>query len=484
MKQASNDYPSNPDATGVTTSRNLKSGSKVAAETTSHSNAQWAGRWSNLGADHSKRWEKRLYVAKSGGVELGKLAVRIQHLGQREEFRFNTTNRQKAALDALDVFRFLKANGWEATLAKFKPEGEAAKLNTTVGDFLAAVRDTNRFRVRTFLNYQSALRIITAEALGVKADKGASKFDYRSGGGAESGQARWVAKIDARRLEEISPDKVTDWKRQRVARAGHSPAAVASARRTVNSYIRCARSLFAPSLLREIKGLTMPAVLPFAGVELEETGSTKYVSKINARTLIAAARRELKGADAEAYKAFLLGLFVGMRKAEIDLLEWRMIDFAGKSIRLEQTEWLHLKTQDSAADITVDAQVIAELRALVPAPTDAPATWSQFVLTSTRPPRPESPRPYYRCEDTFDRLNEWLRGKGVQANKPLHELRKELGALIATEHGIYAASKFLRHSDITTTARHYADHKTRISVGLGKYLDTSLRESKREAKAA
>ena len=40
-------------------------------------------------------------------------------------------------------------------------------------------------------------------------------------------------------------------------------------------------------------------------------------------------------------------------------------------------------------------------------------------------------------------------------------------------HGIYAASRSLRHSDISTTARHYADQKTRISVGLGKFLYTA-----------
>jgi hypothetical protein len=63
----------------------------------------------------------------------------------------------------------------------------------------------------------------------------------------------------------------------------------------------------------------------------------------------------------------------------------------------------------------------------------------------------------------------------VTANKPLHELRKEIGALVATQHGIYAASRFLRHSDITTTARHYAEHKARISVGLGKLLEAEIK---------
>jgi len=98
-------------------------------------------------------------------------------------------------------------------------------------------------------------------------------------------------------------------------------------------------------------------------------------------------------------------------------------------------------------------------------------------MTTARASHDCSPRIYCRCAPIFDRLNEWLRAKGVTANKPLYELRKEIGALIATEHGIYAASRFLRHSDITTTARHYADHKARISVGLGKLLDTTIRST-------
>jgi integrase len=477
MKTAYSSALAKPDATAIATLRNLKSGSKVAAEfglkTRSRRLVSWSGRWSNLAADHTKRWEKRLYVAKSGGIELGKLAVRIQHLGRRDEFRFDTTNRAAAAVQALEVFRFLKANGWDATLAKFKPDCET-KLHTTIGDYLNAVKGLNCLRLRTFLNYQNALRTIASEVFNVKPDKGTSKFDYRSHG-ESSGHARWIAKIDNHRLEELTLEKITTWKRQRVARAGNSPAAIASARRTVNSYIRCARSLFAPAIVKEIKELAFPAVLPFAGVELEESGSSRYVSKINAHELIAAARAELKPAnmkpcDLEAYKAFLLGLFAGLRKAEIDLLEWRMLDFTNNLIRLEQTEWLHLKTSDSAAEITIDAEVLAELRAYEPAPAAVPAPWSQFVLVSARAPRAETKRPLYRCEDTFDRLNAWLRGKGIMANKPLHELRKELGALIVTEHGIYAASRFLRHSDITTTARHYAEHKSRISVGLGKLL--------------
>jgi integrase len=153
-----------------------------------------------------------------------------------------------------------------------------------------------------------------------------------------------------------------------------------------------------------------------------------------------------------------------MRKAEIDLAEWRMIDWQNHLIRLEETEWLSLKTNDSAGEITVDPEMLEDLQEL------KLRTKGPFIVQSNRPPRNDSARAYYRCQPIFERLNEWLRSKGVTANKPLHELRKEIGALVATEHGIYAASRFLRHSDITTTARHYAEHKTRISVGLGKLL--------------
>ena len=134
-------------------------------------------------------------------------------------------------------------------------------------------------------------------------------------------------------------------------------------------------------------------------------------------------------------------------------------------MNLAETQFLHLKTHGSASSVDIDQEVLAELQGM------RPVEFSGFIICSgTRPPRPESVRPYYRCKHVFDRLNRWLRAKGITSNKPLHELRKEVGAIVATKHGIYAASRFLRHSDITTTARHYSDHKDRISSGLGRVL--------------
>jgi hypothetical protein len=61
----------------------------------------------------------------------------------------------------------------------------------------------------------------------------------------------------------------------------------------------------------------------------------------------------------------------------------------------------------------------------------------------------------------------------VNAQKPLHELRKELGAILASAHGIFAAQSVLRHAQISTTAAYYTDKKRRITAGLGALLTAS-----------
>jgi integrase len=65
-------------------------------------------------------------------------------------------------------------------------------------------------------------------------------------------------------------------------------------------------------------------------------------------------------------------------------------------------------------------------------------------------------------------LNAWLRSKGVNTKKPLHTLRKEYRSLINKPHGIHAASKALRHADISVTNNFYSGSRVRVTPGLGK----------------
>jgi integrase len=105
-----------------------------------------------------------------------------------------------------------------------------------------------------------------------------------------------------------------------------------------------------------------------------------------------------------------------------------------------------------------------------------------LALSYTRSKRPlnfaiESTRPVtsvrwnrYRCELVFDALTQWLRAKGIQGNTPLHTLRKEFGSSVCTAHGVYAASRALRHADLAITAQFYVESRSRVTAGMSHLL--------------
>jgi hypothetical protein len=52
--------------------------------------------------------------------------ARIQHEGRRERFPLYTPNKAAAAAKARDIYLFLVANGWQATLARYRnPKGSS-----------------------------------------------------------------------------------------------------------------------------------------------------------------------------------------------------------------------------------------------------------------------------------------------------------------------------------------------------------------------
>jgi integrase len=174
------------------------------------------------------------------------------------------------------------------------------------------------------------------------------------------------------------------------------------------------------------------------------------------------ANKELRPSDPPVYMIFLLGVAAGLRRKEIDLLEWSSFRFNENAIRVEPTLFFHPKSQDSIAEIHVDPEIMAIFRQY-----HAKAKGS-FVIPSGKAPKTVSRGDYYRCESHFDVLNAWLRSKGVNTQKPLHTLRKEYGSLINKVHGIHAASKALRHADISVTNNFYTDSRVRVTPGLGK----------------
>jgi len=139
-------------------------------------------------------------------------------------------------------------------------------------------------------------------------------------------------------LEELTADKIRAWKRAYVARAGHDEFSRKRYTTSCNSYLRRARALFSKSkVIDKLRSVKLPAVLPFDGVELERRTDTKfYGCGIDAVTLLRSAVDELANDRVEELKAFLLALTLGLRRREMDLLEWQSFDFVTGTLRIEK----------------------------------------------------------------------------------------------------------------------------------------------------
>ena len=135
-----------------------------------------------------------------------------------------------------------------------------------------------------------------------------------------------------------------------------------------------------------------------------------------------------------------------------------------KVIRIEPTSYFEAKREYSYGDVEVDPELLELFRGY-----RAKAT-SNFVIESGVNPRPGATFEHYRCSGVFEELIAWLRQKGVAGSKPLHTLRKEFGSQINLKHGLYSASRALRHGNIEVTAQVYVDKRERAAIGLGHLL--------------
>jgi integrase len=421
---------------------NKKSGQEVAKQSFGKSDARY---WHDV-------IFKPIYTRDGKTRCVENWAARIQWRGRRELFNLKTPNKAAAAAKAKEIYTTLVGAGWDAALEKFKPEMQR-KTVSTVGDFLTELRGHWSGKPKTFEDYCQKFRTILSQIFGIKG--GRERFDYVNGG-----RDAWVAKIDRIKLAEVTPDKVNRWRIAFVRKAGENPVKQRRARISCNSLMRQAKSLFSAELVAHV-AMHKPDKLPFDGVAFYKRESMRYHSTLDFEALIQDAVREL---SQEQLKIFLLAAMAGLRRNEIDRLEWPAFRWNEGVVRIEPTEHFTPKTTDSGGDVPIDKELAALFRGW-----HAKATGS-FVIESETEPRKGVTYAHYRAQRHFEALAAWLRGKGVVAIKPLHELRKEFGSQVCAKAGIYVANRMLRHADIAITAQHYLDQKERVTIGMGKLL--------------
>jgi integrase len=381
-------------------------------------------------------------------------SARFQYLGHRETITLDTPNRAAAAARARDIYLHLIAHGWDQTIAKYRPGMiPPATQAETVGEFLDRIKATSTIRERTIEDYCRNFRRIVAGIFDL--DGGRKKFDYQKGG-----RDQWLSRIRAIKLADVTPERVQKWKIDYLKRAETNPASRRAARITVNSTIRIAKALFTPARLRFVR-VNLPFKTPFEGIQFEPRQSMRYRSSFDLEVLIRAAIREL---DIEELKVFILAAMAGLRRNEIDKLQWKAFHWDRAVLRVDVTEHLETKSEDSIGEVDLEPEMLAMFRHF------HANSNSVFVITSPVAPRRKTGYSHYRCHRIFASLGRWLRRNGVKGNFPLHSLRKEYGSRICDKLGIYAASQALRHADITITSQHYIDKKRQVTAALGHLL--------------
>jgi integrase len=401
-------------------------------------------------------WKERIQKPTARKTECANYCVRISHLGKRIFFNLNSPEKDIAARTAAVIYKHIIAHGWDDAISIFRPDLEKKQevksrdLPNTIGTLIHYASLFSSARPSTVMCYSKSLRRIVADLMSISKKGKADTNDSR----------RFQAfrdAVDAIPLAEVSPERVLAWREHYVAKRNTSPSSRASAMRTANTHIRNSKSLFSRKYLTLLKQeMDLPSPLPFEGISLPSSGSTRYRSKIDARKILEAAHIDLLEEYPESYKIFLLALNCGLRVSEIDHLLWRNVDLENNLIIVENTEYHQLKSEDSAGQIKISDQITDLFKHF------KTESKGLFVVDEMCPALTDLSRRKYRLAPHLRVLKRWLRMKGVTANKPIHELRKEVGSIIARDHGIYAASRFLRHSDIKVTADYYLDMKIEI----------------------
>ncbi|GEP45640.1 tyrosine-type recombinase/integrase [Brevifollis gellanilyticus] len=383
--------------------------------------------------------------------------VQIAYRGKRHRFPLETANKDTAAEKARDIYLSLVGVGWDATVERFKPKTVKRKQSATVGALISVASRLSSARPTSLEAYSQALRRITAGALGIE-----DKFKRQA---AKNGN--WKAAVDNTPLEKLTPSLILEWK-NRYLKAAKTPQARNSAVVSFNALMRNSKALLSKKLRPFIEGeLVLPVPLWFDGVAREKEPSLRYLSKIDAGEILAAAQDELAQDQPEVYKALLLTLVCGLRRSEADALLWRQFDFNASVLEIADTEHKALKSKDSAGQLGLDKELVALFRGY------KTRASGEFVLEE--PTRRGKRHKVYRCNMHFMALIVWLKKKGVSGIRPIHTLRKEIGSIIATREGIFNASRYLRHSNISITAKLYADVKKPVTAGLGSFLAAPLK---------
>jgi integrase len=226
-------------------------------------------------------------------------------------------------------------------------------------------------------------------------------------------------------------------------------------RRTFASAISAASGVFKKTALAYYRSRNIPLENPFEGMELVHSKVAQYVPMPQAtrKSIWEDCCTELAPNDA---MVVLMALGIGMRRSEIcaAIPEWFSLQDDKVMVHIKEED--HFQPKNGESGVVPVALDLYEALLKLRGDSD-----SQFFVPSTTDNEAAN-----RLNKRYDVIIAWLRQKGLRGKKPIHNLRKELGSIVAKHQGILEASKILRNT-LQVCAIHYAGIAELNTVDMG-----------------
>ena len=398
----------------------------------------------------SRYWHQRIFKQTQANGQMDACwSMRLAIGGKRRQLSLDSGNKQTAAERAAAIYATAKDDGWDAAVSAFGTRRKPTPpppASATVGAVLRIIEERGtHLRQSTKIRIYSALRVISASAAGIE------EYDTRATNAAKSARRDAIDRVP---LEAVTPDLIRRWQREFIAGTDddlHLACKKRSSDGTVSAFSRAWTAALAPHYADA--GLTMPPN-PAKSVRLFRLKTPRYRSDVDVGALVRDAKDQL---SVDGYRTLVLALQFGLRRAEMDRLQWQHVDLVTGQLSVEGTEAGATKTGASARVLDVSPGMIAVL-----------AEWKEGAigdyvvapLAALRPKRWSS----YRADVAFEEVLGWLRGRGWDSAQPLHQLRKEFGSMVSMNFGVFEASEALGHSDVRVTAALYVSAKRAIHL--------------------
>ena len=201
---------------------------------------------------------------------------------------------------------------------------------------------------------------------------------------------------------------------------------------TLNSRLRGARSLFsARALMHYSPALPVAPVADFKVVPALPVAES--LPQLPSDEAMAMAHKQLP-ANPEAYRAFLLAAYAGLRAGEVAAARWDWLDgdvlyVGGREYQAKSRKWRTVRIAPDAMALLVADKPVGATGPIVGAT-------AGFLVTRILP--------------------SMLKALGFAGSSPIHSCRRWYGSHVATASGIYAAQTALGHSTPAVTAKAYA----------------------------